>query len=55
MRRKAVAKLLDNESFSGAVGGRNKVELALILDLDTPLGVLGEQRSGFTGDFYSNG
>jgi len=50
--RKMGLQPLDDQFLGGAVGSRDQVELALQLERHAPLEVGGQERAGFTRDFY---
>lgn len=50
MRRKVLAKALDDQAFGSAVGYGDQVEIALQLETDATLKISGKLRAGLARD-----
>jgi hypothetical protein len=51
VRRPETAKFADDEFFTGAIGGRNKVGVSLVFDRDLPVEVRHQKRARFARNF----
>ena len=52
VRGKVGAQALDDQLFAGAVGLGHQVEIALELEGDAALEIVGQQRAGFARDLH---